>query len=104
MCGYPCADSMSARALRRSLKMPDIRLQPIPALTFLRLPSSFAAGVHIRAVRTHRYLHSKPNLAELHGVCLPTAPATLGIVRPDRALLNADLHMHWRRGTAIQRL
>ena len=40
-CGSPCADSMSARAQRRSLKMPDIRLQPTPAscysTPFLRL-------------------------------------------------------------------
>jgi hypothetical protein len=39
---------MSARAQRRSLTMPDIRLQPIPALTYLRRPSFFAGGVHIR--------------------------------------------------------
>ena len=48
-CGCPCADSMSARALRRSHQMPDIRLQPIPALTYLpRCPRCVAGGVHIR--------------------------------------------------------
>jgi hypothetical protein len=47
---------MSARAHRRSLKMPDIRLQPIPALTYLRRPSFFAGEVHIRAVRGQQRL------------------------------------------------
>jgi len=31
--------------------MPDIRLQPIPALTYLRRFSCIAGGVHIRGVR-----------------------------------------------------
>lgn len=34
--------------------MPDIRLQPIPALTYLpRCPRCVAGGVHIRVVRRH---------------------------------------------------
>src|SRR5712692_6196211 len=33
--------------------MPDIRLQPIPALTYLRRFSCVAGGVHIRVVRLH---------------------------------------------------
>src|SRR5947208_856522 len=71
MCGYPCADSMSARAHRRSLKMPDIRLQPIPALTYLRHLSSFVGGVHIRAVRR------LPKHTCVHGPTPPIAtPAT----------------------------
>src|SRR5581483_2755270 len=61
-CGYPCADSMSARAQRCSLQMPDIRLQPIPALTcYLRRFSCVAGGVHIRTVRRlSQSSHSSP--------------------------------------------
>src|SRR5258708_10947993 len=46
---------MSARAPRCSLKMPDIRLQPIPVLTGLRRFSCFAGGVHVRKVRDPRH-------------------------------------------------
>ena len=50
---------MSARALRGSHQMPDIRLQPIPALTYLRRFSCFAGGVHIRVVRQHSFEHAQ---------------------------------------------
>jgi hypothetical protein len=48
--------NMSARDLINSQQTPNIRLQPIPALTTVRRFSCFPGGVHIRNVGVHEMI------------------------------------------------